>query len=204
MDLQDALSQISEIRLRLTETERFRGYRSLPVAFSGLLAIVAAALQPYLIEDPHREILAYCGLWVGVAMLSMVAAALTMVLRDRFGGISQSREVTLLALSQLLPAFVAGGLVTAVIVRSIPAAVALLPGLWQVLFSLGLFASYRLLPRAIFAVALFFLLSGTITLALAGAESALNPWVMGLPFAVGQFCTSGVLYWNLERSDEKD
>jgi hypothetical protein len=126
-----------------------------------------------------------------------------MFMRDRFGGISQSREVTLLALSQLLPAFVAGALVTVVIVRSIPSALALLPGLWQVLFSLGLFASHRLLPRAMFAVALYYLTSGTITLALAGGEFALNPWAMGLPFAVGQFCASGVLYLNLERSDEK-
>jgi hypothetical protein len=204
MDLHDALSQIAEIRLRLAETERFRGYRSLPVAFSGFLAIVAAALQPYLVEDPRREIVAYCGLWVGAATLSVLAAALTMVMRDRFGGNSPSREVTLLALSQLLPALVAGALVTAVIMRGHPSAVGLLPGLWQVLFSLGLFASYRLLPRAMFAVALFYLTSGTITLALAGEEFALNPWAMGLPFAIGQFCASGVLYWNLERSDEKN
>jgi hypothetical protein len=203
MDLHDALSQIAEIRLRLAETERFRGYRSLPVAFSGFLAIVAAAIQPYFVADPQHEIVAYCGLWIGAATLSVLAAGLTMFMRDRLGGISQSREITLLALSQLLPSLIAGALVTVVIVRSIPSAVVLLPGLWQVLFSLGLFASYRLLPRAMFAVALFYLTSGTITLAFSGGESALAPWAMGLPFALGQFSASGVLYWNLERADEK-
>ena len=36
----------------------------------------------------------------------------------------------------------------------------MLPGLWQVLYSLGIFASCRLLPRAIFGVAVFYLHRG--------------------------------------------
>jgi hypothetical protein len=202
-ELREALSQIAEIRMRMAETEVFRGYRSLPVAGSGMLAIIAAITQPFWVADPSRDILGYCALWIGVAAVSVAAAGLTMLLRDRFGSASTTREVTLLAVSQLAPSLVAGALMTAVIVRKAPEAVGLLPGLWQVLLSLGLFASCRLLPRAVFWVALFYLLSGVAALALARGEWLLNPWAMGLPFGVGQLSAAAVLYWNLERDHEK-
>ena len=35
MELREALTQITEIRLQLARTEVFRGYRAMPVAFSG-------------------------------------------------------------------------------------------------------------------------------------------------------------------------
>src|SRR5437870_2077578 len=38
MDLQEALSQISEIRQQVARSETFRGYRAAPVAFSGVVA----------------------------------------------------------------------------------------------------------------------------------------------------------------------
>ena len=37
MELRDALAQIAEIRQHMARTEVFRGYRALPVAFSGVL-----------------------------------------------------------------------------------------------------------------------------------------------------------------------
>ena len=42
MELREALSQISEIRQQMARSEVFRGLRSVPVAFSGLLAWAAA------------------------------------------------------------------------------------------------------------------------------------------------------------------
>ena len=38
MELREALTQIAEIRTRMAETERFRGYRAAPIALSGLIA----------------------------------------------------------------------------------------------------------------------------------------------------------------------
>lgn len=204
MELRDALAQISEVRMRMAETEVFRGYRSLPIALSGLLAVVAAIVQPHLIADPARDIGMYCALWFGVAGLSIGAAGLTMVLRDHFSGASQTREITLLAISQLAPALIAGGLMTLVVVRYMPDAGVMLPGLWQIMLSLGLFPSCRLLPRASFAIALFYLVSGIVVLTLAPTDWALNPWIMGVPFAIGQFGAASVLYWNLERHHEEN
>ncbi len=52
MELRDALTQITEIRLQLARTEVFRGYRAMPVAFSGGVALLAAVIQTATIADP--------------------------------------------------------------------------------------------------------------------------------------------------------
>src|SRR5262249_43535746 len=162
MELREALSQIAEIRLQMARTETFRGYRAVPVAFSGLLAACAAVVQAVCIADPVQEIGAYLTLWVGAAITSALAAGCGMLLRARGGGTALSREITWLAVGQFLPCLAAGGLVTAVLIASAPNAVWILPGIWQILFSLGIFASYRLLPRATFGVGVFYLFAGAI------------------------------------------
>ena len=67
------------------------------------------------------------------------------------------------------------------------------------LFSLGVFASFRLLPKAVAAVGVFYLLAGVFNLTRASGPDALSPWAMGGPFAAGQLLTAAVLYWSLER-----
>jgi hypothetical protein len=199
MDLPEALSQIAEIRLQMARTEMFRGYRALPVTFSGLLAVFAAIVQAAWLADPVHDIASYLTLWVGAAVLSAIAAGCGMVLRARSGATALSREITWLAVGQFLPCLAAGGLVTAVLIASAPNAVWILPGIWQILFSLGIFASYRLLPRATFGVGVFYLFAGAICLAAARNDAALTPWAMGVPFGVGQLYAAAVLYWTLER-----
>ena len=56
-------------------------------------------------------------------------------------------EMIRMAVEQFLPSAGAGALMTLVLVRFVPAAVWMLPGLWQVIFSLGVFSSCRFLPR---------------------------------------------------------
>jgi hypothetical protein len=179
MELREALIQISEIRLRMARTEVFRGYRAVPVAFSGLLALAAAGFQAVWIPDPAAQRPAYLALWLGTAALSALGAGTEM------------------------PCLVAGALLTFVLVRHAPEAVGMLPGLWQVLFSLGIFASHRLLPRAIVWVAVWYLAAGLTCLAWARGSAAFSPWAMGLPFGAGQLLAAAVLYWMLERNDDE-
>lgn len=202
MELRDALSQISEIRLQLARTETFRGYRAMPVAFSGVLAVAGAGFQAVWIRDPVAAIPAYLALWIGTAVLSALAAGTEMVVRARNSSSPWTREITWLAVEQFVPCLIAGGLLTVVLLRAAPESLWMLPGLWQVLFSLGAFASSRLLPRATFAVAVFYLVAGLGTLAFARGDAALSPWAMGLPFGVGQFFAAAVLYRTLECQDE--
>jgi hypothetical protein len=62
-----------------------------------------------------------------------------------------------------------------------------------------MFASARLLPRPIFAVAGFYLFTGILLLAWSQDGASLSPWCMGVPFAVGQLSAAAILYWTLER-----
>jgi hypothetical protein len=64
--------------------------------------------------------------------------------------------------------------------------------LLQVIFSLGVFASCRFLPRAIAAVGAWYLLTGLICLGLGDAR-ALSPWAMGIPYCAGQLLVAAIL-----------
>src|SRR5262249_14117338 len=139
-------------------------------------------------------------LWLGAALISVVAAGTEMFLRDWRTSASFRKEITWLAVEQFAPCLVAGGLLTAVLVTCAPEGLWMLPGLWQILFSLGIFASFRLWRRATFLVGLLYLMAGLASLALARGEAALSPWAMGLPFGVGQLFAAAVLYWTLERN----
>ncbi|MFO0892025.1 MAG: hypothetical protein U0790_23175 [Isosphaeraceae bacterium] len=202
MELQEALTQITEIRLQMARTEVFRGYRAVPAAFSGGVALVAAVVQGIVIPDPLQRINVYLGIWIGAALISGMSAVLEMAWRSRHSSSPLTRELTHLALEQFCPCLVAGALLTMVLIRSAPQCLWALPGLWQVLYSLGIFASCRLLPRWMFGIAVFYLLGGLMTLAFAQGEHALTPWAMGLPFCVGQFLAAAVLYQTLERDHD--
>ena len=197
MELREAMSQIAEIRQQMARTEVFRGYRSVPVAFSGVLACAASVAQGLWIPEPTRDVSSYLTLWIGAAAIGIAAAALEMVIRARHST-RWAREQTWLAVEQFLPCVVAGGLTTLVLVRFSESILWILPGLWSILFSLGIFASRRLLPGAVVWVAFYYLFAGLCCLAAAQGESALSPWAMGVPFGGGQLLAAAVLYRTLE------
>ena len=80
----------------------------------------------------------------------------------------------------------------------------MLPGLWQILTSLGVFASVRSLPRTVALAGAFYFLAGFAVLLLGSVSHALSPWTMGLPFAVGQALMAGILYFATGDSDVED
>ena len=193
------MAKISEIRLQMAQDH---GVSGLPVCTGGLFGNSCdgsrSAPGPCL-PDPMSEIGSYLTLWMVTAILSFTAAGIEMAYRTWRTDRPLQRELTLLAVEQFLPSMVAGAMLTYVIVRSAPGQVWMLPGLWCVIFSLGIFASYRLLPHATFWIALYYLVSGSICLMVAQGTYALSPWTMGLSFGVGQLLAAGVLYWKLER-----
>jgi hypothetical protein len=197
MELHDALTQISEIRQRMASSQMFRGYRSITVAFSGAAAFGAAAVQPILAPNPHQDIRPYLVLWLTAAIVSMVVVAIEMIVRGRRS--KAQAQVTILAVEQFLPCLVAGALLTYVMVHFADEALWMLPGLWAILFSLGAYASCRLLPRPTFLAACFYLIAGCVCLMVAQGQRAFSPWAMGLTFGCGQMLTAAILYWSLER-----
>jgi hypothetical protein len=202
MELHDAITHITEIRAQIARTEIFRGYRSVTVGFSGLIALVTAMLQPWVVPDPARQMTDYLTLWFGAAALCLVVVAAEMSLRCHRAASPWTTRLTWMAVEQFLPCLVAGGLLTFVMLESATESLWMLPGLWSILFSLGVFASSRLLPQPVFWVGCFYLVAGVAHVTLGRGESAFSPWAMAVPFGTGQLAVASILYYHLERDHE--
>jgi hypothetical protein len=200
MELDEALAQIPAIRAQIARTETFRGYRAATVGFSGLLALAGAAVQAARIPNPGQNTTAYLSLWIGIAAVCVLAVGLELGRRCYLAGSPLSRQVTWLAVQQFLPSIFAGGLLTCTMMRFAAESLWMLPGLWATLFSLGIFASCRLLPRATFWAGVYYLVAGAAVLAFSRENAALSPWAMAGTFGVGQLLVAGILYFTLERS----
>lgn len=78
MELREALGQIAEIRHQMARSEVYRGYRSVTVGCSGVLALLAAVCQPYLVTSPGDDLQRYLLLWISVAAVSVMVAGIEM------------------------------------------------------------------------------------------------------------------------------
>jgi hypothetical protein len=203
LELRQALAQVSEIHEQLARTEVFRGYRSWTVGFTGLIGLAAATIQATWLPQPTERFGAYLTLWIGTAAINVVVVGLEMWFCARMAQLSLTRRTTIFAAEQFLPSLVAGGLLTLVVVQRASDSAWMLPGLWALLFSLGIFASCRLLPRAVFFVGAWYLGSGILALAWGQGDFKLSPWIMGITFGVGQLLAAVILHITLERSQER-
>lgn len=199
MDLQQALSQLDAIHAQVTRTEAFRGYRPLTVATQGLTAIMAAVVQALWIADPASHVAAWLQLWLAVAAIAITIVAIDLAV-DCWRSPSQfARRQTWQAVEQFLPCIAAGGALTWAVSQFAPSSLPLLPGLWAIVFSLGIFSSSRQLPAVVVWVAIYYLLAGLAAIALARGEYAFSPWSMAGTFGVGQLLTAWVLHSNRQR-----
>jgi hypothetical protein len=193
-DLDRALAEISLIRCQMARSTEFRGFGPATLAGTGALALAAAAAQAFWISDAAGQIAAYLCLWLGTAALSALMIAAETATRAVRAHSGLAQEMILNAIEQFAPAAVAGALLTAVLFRAAPAELWMLPGLWQVVFSLGIFASRRSLPAGTGLAGAWYLASGLACLAVGDGPCALAPWMMGLPFGVGQALVAAVVY----------
>ena len=108
------------------------------------------------------------------------------------------------AVEQSLPAGVAGVLLAFMLWKFAPEALWMLPGLWQLLVSLGIFASVRSLPRTVALAGAWYFVAGFAVLLLASQSHALSPWTMGLPFVIGQLLMAALLYFASGEEDAED
>ncbi|MEM7558543.1 MAG: hypothetical protein AAF394_05425, partial [Planctomycetota bacterium] len=193
MELREAVRQISDIRQQMASSEVFRGYRSLTVGFSGLLGILAACIQPYLLSNPIEQLTGYIAFWFGVAVVSLVVAGTEMYWRAYRAGPGMARDSTILAAKQFLPCVVVGAFMTLCIVQNAPQVGWMLPGLWSLIYAQGVFASYRLLPREAVWVGVYFTACGCLCLLEGQGDFALSAWLMGGGFGGGQLLAAGIL-----------
>jgi hypothetical protein len=202
-DLNKALGDINSIRRQVAQSTEFRGYGPATVGVTGIFAIAAAAAQALWVANPANHFSAYLSIWIWTAALSAAVIAIEMYARTRRIHSVLADEMVRMAVEQFLPSVGVGGLVTLVIVRFAPGSVWILPGIWQVIFSLGVFSSCRFLPRLVAAVGAWYLLTGLTSLALAD-DRALSPWTMGIPYGAGQLMVAAILLFNAGENENED
>jgi len=193
LELHKALGDIGSIRRQMANTTEFRGYGPATLASTAVIAILAAIAQSLWLPEPRQRPYAYLALWFVTAALAATLTGAQMYTRARRIHSGLSNQMLRMAVEQFLPSAGAGVLLTLVFALHVPAAFYMLPGLWQIVFSLGIFASCRFLPRPIIAAGAWYLLTGLLWISF-GDDRALAPWTMGLGFGAGQLLVAGILW----------
>jgi len=203
-DLDKALADIFAIRSQIAAGTAFRGYGPATVAATGGVALLTMLFQLLWLDDPTGQPLVFFAGWAVTALLSGAMIWIEMRARSRRHHSGLADAMVQQAVEQFLPASVAGASLAAMLWKFAPEALWMLPGLWQVFVSLGIFASVRSLPRTVAFGAAWYFVAGFACLLLASQSHALSPWSMGAPFVVGQLLMAAILHFASGGSDAED
>ena len=203
-DLDKALADIFAIRSQLAAGTAFRGYGPATAAATAGVALLTAILQFLWLDDPTNRPMTFFTGWAAAALLSAGLIWIEMQARSRRHHSGLADAMIQQAVEQFLPAGAAGALLGVLLWKFAPETLWMLPGLWQVLVSLGVFASVRALPRSIAFAGAWYFISGFTTVLLASQNHALSPWTMGLPFVIGQLLMAALLYFASGETDVED
>jgi hypothetical protein len=199
LEYNEALSQISEIHAHLAKGEIYRGFRSLPVAISGLVGLTAAFLAPRL--SPSGDLAGALEYWIAAGVICGLVGfsetAIHYFVHEDTSARRRSRKV----FGQFVPGLAAGMGITWCVARAGDPFLPLLPGLWAVVFGLAIFSARPYLPRASGWVALWYLAAGLLAIAVPPTDAGQFAWTVAGTFGVGQFAAAVMLFWNVERLD---
>ena len=166
-------------------------------------AVLASVAQSRWVSRPAEHVGSYLSIWIWTALASATLIGVQMQTRSRRLHSGLADEMIRMAVEQFLPAALAGALITFVLVRYAPQTAWMLPGLWQVIFSLGVFSSCRFLPRPMVAAGIWYMATGLICVSFGDAR-AFSPWAMGIPYAFGQLLVAGILYFTANEAGNED
>ncbi|MES1213361.1 MAG: hypothetical protein ABUL64_02135 [Singulisphaera sp.] len=199
MEYNKALSQISEIHAQLAKGEIYRGFRSLPVALSGLAGFVAAAVAPRL--GATNSFASSTSYWLVAGVIcGLIGFSETAIHYVRYED-ALARRRSRKVLGQFVPGLAAGLGITWCLMRRGELLLPFLPGLWSVMFGLAIFSARPYLPRASGWIALWYLAMGLLWLTLPPADPWRSGWIVAATFGVGQLGAALVLFWNIERAE---
>ena len=203
-ELNRALADILEIRSQIAAGTAFRGYGPTTVALTGAIGIATATMQSLWPDLFSYNAQAYIICWLAVG--GICAAAIRLEMQGRSRRLHSDLADTLIsqAVGQFFPAAIASVFLPLFLLRFAPQSLWMMPGLWQLLVSLGIFASIRNLPRKMTLGAAWYFVSGFACLLLASKSHNLSPWLMGVPFLLGQLLMAAMLFLSSEARHEKD
>lgn len=196
-DIERALADIAEVRERLGQVQRFKGYSGIAAMTSGVFALAGGVVQAVLVpnvQTVHQGHL-YFALWLVCCTASVLVnygAIAHWYVND---ATARDRWQTATVGLSILPALVLGAMLSFALLRA--NLFAFLPGVWYGCYGVGLFASRTMVPRNAVPVAAAFLVAG-IVLFFVPPAVALSWWVLPLGFGAGQLAIG---YWIMrERS----
>jgi hypothetical protein len=189
MEVRDALDQLDHIHDQLTRGEVYRGFRVPAVALVGCLGLLAAVGQGWVV--PPGDAGAFVWYWSAIgaagALVGFGAALRSYLFREDDFERRRTRRV----MGQFLPCVLAGGLLTVALART-ESFVPLLPGVWAVVFGLGVVAVRPHLPRAVGAVGVGYVVTGGGLLAWQQSEP--SGWCVGGVFGAWHLATALALW----------
>ncbi|HVA27759.1 MAG TPA: hypothetical protein VNF68_06235 [Candidatus Baltobacteraceae bacterium] len=198
-ELERALLDIAEVRDRLAQSQRFKGYSGIAAAASGCFALAAGTVQAVLVPLPvsAHDGRIYFSIWLICCAASLVLNygaiahwfASDASARERW----QTRTVGL----ALLPALLLGAALSFALVAE--GAIRLLPGVWFGCYGVGLMASRAMIPRGAIPIAAALLLAGAALL-FTPAQIALAWWVMPIGFGLGQIAIGAMIFAEREKA----
>lgn len=198
-NLHRALGDIRDIRRQVAYTTEFRGYGPLALSATAVLAAAAGVAQAYWVPDPSRQAVQYVALWLATAVVSASLIATQMLRRANRLHRGLADEMIRIAVTQFLPAGLAGAVLPFALLHAGREIFWLLPGLWQIVFSLGIFACCRSLPRLMVLAGGWFLLTGFTCLWLGDAH-ALAPMTMSGAYGVGMTLVTGIHHFSAKEA----
>jgi hypothetical protein len=203
-ELDRALADILEIRSQIAAGTAFHGYGPTTVAATGVIGFAAAMLQslwPNLFAYSAQSFIVF---WIITGSICAVAVRIEMHGRSRRLHSHLADALISQALEQFLPAAAACLFLPIFLLRFASQSTWMMPGLWQLFVSLGIFASIRTLPRRMALGGAWYFLSGFVCLLLPSKSHLLSPWLMGFPFLVGQLLMAAILFSCSEAPNEED
>jgi hypothetical protein len=194
-DLNQALVEIRSIRRQVAQTTEFRGYGPATLFATAVLAVAAGVIQAYWLPDASANPAEYLALWLGAAVFCAALIGSQMLARANRIHSNMADEMIRMAVAQFMPAAVVGVVLPFLLLRARQGLFWMLPGLWQVVFGLGVFACCRCLPRAMLLAGGWFVLTGLGCIALGDAR-ALAPVTMSVAFGVGMALVAAIHYFS--------
>ncbi|WP_263382592.1 hypothetical protein [Granulicella arctica] len=183
----------------MAQTTEFHGYGPATLFATAMLALLAGGVQSCWIPQPATQPKQYAALWLTAGVICAALIGTQMLVRANRLHSGMADEMVRMAVAQFLPAASTGVILPFVLLRVTPSSLWLLPGLWQIVFGLGVFASCRCLPRPMLLAGIWFLLTGLSCIAL-GDLRALAPVTMSIAYAIGMTLVAAIHYFSARKA----
>jgi hypothetical protein len=203
-ELNKALADILEIRTQIAAGTAFRGYGPTTVAATGVIGILTAALQSVRPDLFASSMTVFILCWIVASIVCAVVMRIEMHGRSRRLHSHLADTMINQAIELFMPAAAASLFMPLFLLRFAPESIWMMPGLWLIFVSLGIFASVRSLSRSMTLAGGWYFVSGFACLLWASTTRTVSPWMMGVPFFVGQILMAGILYFSSQVAHEEE